>query len=151
MMAIKLATLAGNFMKRFLEGIFFWYIDGSQSSFLQLCCLQLFKTDLARFFFLVSHDGNNCPWEIVGMDLVTDLTKSSEFHLTNAMDSCLPSEIAHVSSCHENSTLLTKPWLSLLIIVVDFMMFYTSLCLNDNPALLAKFGNLLWGNWIPNS
>ena len=41
----------GNFVERF-----FWkerfYIVGLQSSFLQLCCLQLFKPDMAKYFSL---------------------------------------------------------------------------------------------------
>jgi hypothetical protein len=93
---------------------------------------------LARFFFLVSLDVNNYPWEVVGMDFVIDLTKSSEFHLTNIIDSCLPSNMAHFLSCHEKSPLLAKQWLSLLIVVIDFVVFHKLLYLNDNPAFLAN-------------
>jgi len=48
------------------------------------------KTYPARFFFLVSLGGNDYPWEIVGMDFVSNLlTKSSEFHSTTIIDSFL--------------------------------------------------------------
>jgi hypothetical protein len=56
-------------------------IVGLQSFFLQLSYLQLFKTDLAMFFSLVSLGGNDYPWKIVGMDLVNGLNKSrNSFH-----------------------------------------------------------------------
>jgi hypothetical protein len=98
-----LATLWKHFWRERL------YIDGLQSSFLQSWCLQLFFSDLTRFFFLVSLGVADYPWGIVGMDFVTDLSKSSEFHLTTVIDSCLPSEMAHFLPCHEKSPLLTKP------------------------------------------
>ena len=94
MLAIKLATTVGNFVKRFLKVTFYILLD-YKSSFLQLLCLQLFKTNLARFFFLVSLGGNDCPWEIFGMDLITGLC-GPKFHFTTIIDSCLPSEMAHV-------------------------------------------------------
>ncbi len=47
------------------------------------------KTDLARFFFLVSLGVTEYPWEIVGMNLVIDLTKSSELHFNTSSFSCL--------------------------------------------------------------
>jgi hypothetical protein len=65
--------------------------------------LQLLKPDLARFFFLVSLGVTDYPWEIIGMDFVTDLAKSSEFHLTNIIVPCLPSEMAHFLSYYERS------------------------------------------------
>jgi hypothetical protein len=49
---------------------------------------------------------------------------------------------------------LTKQWISLVIIIIDFMVSHKSLCSTNSPALLAnvfKFDNLLRGNWIPNS
>ena len=103
MLASELATLAGNFMKRFPEAPFF-LIVGLQSSFLQLLCLQLFKTDIARFFSLASLGGNDYPWKIVCMDLVTSLY-GPKIHFTTIIDSCLPSEMAHFCSCHKKSTL----------------------------------------------
>ncbi len=72
------------------------------------------------------------------MDFVTDLAKSSEFYFASIIKFFLPSEMAHFFSRHEKSPLLTKPWLSLLTIVIDFMVFYKWLFLNDNPALLAN-------------
>ena len=74
-----------------------------------MCYLQLFKTDLARFVFPVSLGGNDYPWEIAGLDSVTDLTKSQKFHLTTIIDSCLSSEMAQLMSCREKSLILTKP------------------------------------------
>jgi hypothetical protein len=65
------------------------------------------QTDLARLFFLVSLGVNDFPWEIVGIDFVTELNKSSEFHLTTILVWCLPSDMAHFLSCHKKS-LLTK-------------------------------------------
>jgi hypothetical protein len=103
MLAIKLATYASNFAKRFLEVTFLILLD-CKSSFLQLLCLQLFKTNLARFFFLVSLGGNDYLWGIFGMDLITGLY-GPEFHFTSIIDSCLPSEVAHFCSCHKKSTL----------------------------------------------
>ncbi len=151
MLAIKLATLTSNLWNVFWKERSFKYIIGSQSSFLQMCYLQLFKTDLARFVFLVSLGGNDYHWEIVGLDLVTGLTKSLEFHLTTIIDSWLPSKMAQLMPCREKSSILTKPWLSLFTPIIDFMVFHKSLCLNDNPALLAKICNILWEIWIPNS
>ena len=58
--------------------------------------------------------------------------------------------MANFLSCHKKSSSVKKR-LSLLTIVVDFMVFHKSLCLTGNPALLAKIGKHLWGNWIPNS
>ena len=131
-----MATPVDNFKKkRFLRERV--YIVGLQSSFLQLWCLQLLKPDVARVFCLVSLGVTNYPWEIIGMDFVTDFTKSSEFHLTNIIVPCLPSEMAHFLSCHEKLPLI-KPWLSLLIIDIDFMVFHKSLRLTDSPALLAN-------------
>ena len=125
----------------------FFNIVGLQSSFLQLLCLRFFKTDLARFFFLVSLGGNDYPWEIFGMNLVTTGLYGPEFHFTTIIDSCLPSEVAHLCSCHNFNAY--KAMIPLLTTIIDFMVFNKSLCLNDNPALLAKFGNFLWENWIP--
>jgi hypothetical protein len=65
------------------------------------------------------------------MDPVTELTTSSEFHLTTILDFCLPSDMAHFILCHKKSP-LTKLRLSLLIIALDFMVFHKSLCLIDN-------------------
>ena len=62
-----------------------------------------------KVLFLVSLGFNACPWEIVGMDFVIDLTKSLEFHLTTIIDSCLPAKMAHFISGQEKSPLLTKP------------------------------------------
>ena len=126
-----------------------FYIIGLQSFFLRLLCLQLFKTVLARFFFLVSLGGNDYPWEIVGIDFVTRLY-GPQFHFTTIIDSCLTSQMAHFLSYKKKSS-LTKQWIALFIIDIDFILFHKSLCLTNNPALLAKFANLLWGNWIPNS
>ena len=72
MLAIKLKTHVGKSARRFWRERL--YIVGLQSSFLQLLCLQLFKTDMARFFFLVPLCVNDFPWEIFGMDFVTYLT-----------------------------------------------------------------------------
>jgi len=83
---------------------------------------------------------NDYPWEIVGMDFVIGLSKSSEFHFTTIIDSCLPSEMVHVLSCHKKSP-LTKP--PLLITVIDFMVFHKPLCLNDDPVLLANWRSLM--------
>ena len=93
-------------------------------------CLKLFKPDLAILFCLVSLGVTDCSWEIVGMDFVTELTKGLEFHLTTILDFCLPYDIAQFRSCHKKSP-LTKLWLSLLFIVLDFMVFHKSLCLID--------------------
>ncbi len=95
-----------------------------------LPCLQLLKSDLAMVFCLVSLGVTDYSWEIVGMDLVTELTTSSKFHLATILDFCLPFDMAHFLLCHKKSP-LTKLWLSLLIIVLDFMVFHKSLCLND--------------------
>jgi hypothetical protein len=59
------------------------------------------KTDVERFFFLVSLGVNDYTWEIVGMDFVTDATNSSEFHFTTIIDSFLPSTMEHFLSCHK--------------------------------------------------
>jgi hypothetical protein len=42
----------------------------------------------------------------------------------------LPSNMAHFLSCHKKS-LLTKQWLSSLIIILDFMVYHKSLCFID--------------------
>jgi hypothetical protein len=69
MMAIKI----GNACWQLCENVY----GGLQSYFFQFYYLQLFKTDVARFFFLVFIGVNDYPWEIVGRDLVTNFTKSS--------------------------------------------------------------------------
>jgi hypothetical protein len=89
-----------------------------------------------KVLFLVSFGINGYPWRIVGMDLADGLY-GPEFHFNTIIDSCLPSEMAHFLSCHKKSP-LTKQWLSLLIIDIEFMVFHKSLCLTDNPALLAN-------------
>ena len=96
----------------------------------KLSCLQLLKSDLAMIFCLVSLGVTDNSWEIVGMDFVTELTTSLEFHLTTILDLYLPYDMAHFLLCHKKSP-LTKLWLSLLIIVLDFMVFHKSLCLID--------------------
>ncbi len=63
------------------------------------------QPDLARFFFLVSLGVTDYSWEIVGMDFVTELNKSIEFHLTTIPDVYLPSDMAHFLSCHKKSPL----------------------------------------------
>ena len=77
---------------------FFWkervHLDGSERSFLQLWCLQLFNPIRQGSFALYPLVLRTNPWEIVGMDFVTDFTKSSEFHLTTIINSCLPSEMS---------------------------------------------------------
>jgi hypothetical protein len=50
--------------------------------------------------------------------------------LTTILDFCLPSYMAHFLLCHKKSP-LKKLWLSLLIIVLDFMVFHKSLYLID--------------------
>jgi hypothetical protein len=62
----------------------------------------------------------------------------------------LPYEMAHFLSCHKKSP-LTKQWLFLLIIDIDFIVFHKSSGLNHNPALLANLAIFYDGNWIPNS
>jgi hypothetical protein len=54
---------------------------------------------------LVSLGVTDYSWEIVGMDFVTELTTSSEFHLTTILDCCLPSDMAHFLLCHKKSPL----------------------------------------------
>jgi hypothetical protein len=94
------------------------------------------QNQCGKVLFLVSLGVNVYPWEIVGMDLVTSLY-GLEFHFTDSIDSCLPSEMAHFLSCHKKSP-LTKQRLFLLLIDIEFMVFHNSLCLTDNPALLAN-------------
>jgi hypothetical protein len=72
------------------------------------------------------------------MDFVTKLTTSSEFHLITILDFCLPFDMQHILSCHKKSP-LTKLWLSLFIIVLDFMVFHKLLCLIDTLPC--------WRNW----
>ena len=48
--------------------------------------VSIVQPDLARFFFLVSLGVTDYPWEIVGMDFVTELNKSSKFNLTTILD-----------------------------------------------------------------
>jgi hypothetical protein len=50
--------------------------------------------------------------------------------LTTILDFCLTSDIAHFLSCHKESP-LAKQWLSLLIIVLDIILYHKSLCLID--------------------
>jgi hypothetical protein len=109
-----------------------------------LLCFTIVQNQTGKVLFLVSLGGNDYLWEMFGMDLVTGLY-GPEFHFTTIIDSGLPSEMARFCSCHKKST-LTKQRLPLVTTIIDFMVFHTSLCLNDNPALLAKFGNLLRGN-----
>jgi hypothetical protein len=63
------------------------------------------QPDMARFLFLVSLGVTDYSWEIVGMDFVTELNKSSEFHLTTILDFYLPFDMAHFLSCHKKSPL----------------------------------------------
>jgi len=67
------------------------------------------QPDLTQDLSLVSLGVNDYPWDIVGMDFVTDFTKISELHLITIIESCLPYNIAHFLSCHEKSPLLSKP------------------------------------------
>ncbi len=98
-------------MKRFLEGTFASCWIGKL--FPPIVMVAIVQPDLARFFCLVFLGVNDYPWEIVGMDFVTDFTKSSEFNLTTIINSSLPSKMAHFISCHEKSPLLAKSRLSL--------------------------------------
>ena len=107
MLAIKLATSVGNFGKRFLEGTFVSYWIGEL--FQPILMVAIVQTNLARFFRLLSRGVHDYPWEIVGMGFVTNFTKSSEFHWTTIIDSCLPSEMAHFLLCHEKSPQLLIP------------------------------------------
>ena len=54
-----------------------------------------------RFVFFVSLGVNAYPWEIVGLDLVTGLYNSQEFHFTTVIDSCMLSDMAHFLSRHK--------------------------------------------------
>ncbi len=54
---------------------------------------------------LVSLGVNDYSWEIVGMDFVTELTTSSEFHLTTSIDFFLPFDMAVFLLCHKKSPL----------------------------------------------
>ncbi len=81
------------------------YIVGLQSSILQLLSLQMFKPDVAIVFCLVSLGVSDFSWEVVGMDFVTELTTSSEFHLTTILDFCLPFDMVHFLLCHKKSPL----------------------------------------------
>ena len=67
--------------------------------------MQYLKSDLAMVVCLVSLGATDYSWEIVGMDFVTELTTSSEFHSTNILDLCLPSDMAHFLTCHKKSPL----------------------------------------------
>ena len=134
--------LLTSLLKRFLRERV--YIVGLQGSFLQLWCLQLLKPDLTRFFFLVSLGVTDYPWEIIGMDFVIDFTKSSEFHSTNIIVLCLPSDMAHFlrvirSHCNDSIhwSLFSTLWCTI------------SYCVSLIPCRVGKFGNLLRGNWIP--
>jgi hypothetical protein len=60
---------------------------------------------MAMAFCLASLGVTGYSWEIVGMDFVTELTTSSEFHLTTILDFCLPSYMAHFLLCHKKSPL----------------------------------------------
>jgi hypothetical protein len=40
------------------------------------------------------------PWEIVGVDFDTYLTKGSKFNFAAIIDSCLPFNMAQFLSCH---------------------------------------------------
>ena len=84
-----------------------------------------------------------CPWEVVGMDFVADLPKSSKlqytaililvFHLT---------KMAHFVPCHKEITVEETTNL-LMTIARDFMAFLKSLSPIEIPALLVNFSNLL--------
>ena len=102
MLAIKLATYVGNFVKHFLEGTFVSYWIGKL--FPPIVMVAIVQPDLVRFFCLVSRGVNVYPWEIVGMELVTGLY-GPEFHFTIIVDSCLPFEMAHFLSFHKKSPL----------------------------------------------
>jgi hypothetical protein len=71
-----LATLVDNFVKTFLEGtcIYCWIAK----LFPAIVMFAIAQNDIARFFCLVSLGVTNYPWEIIGMNLVTYFTKSSE-------------------------------------------------------------------------
>jgi hypothetical protein len=51
-------------------------------------------------------------------------------HFATIIDLCLPFDMAHFLSCYKKS-LLTKQWLSSLVIVLDFMVYHTLLCFID--------------------
>ena len=67
-MSYDVGHLIGNAYWQLCETFFLKFflkiIIGLQSSFLQLYCLQLFKSELAWFFTLVSLGVNDYPWEI---------------------------------------------------------------------------------------
>ena len=79
-------------MKTFLEGTFVycWIVK----LFPPIVMFATVQTRFNKVLFLVSLGVNVYPWEIVCIDFVTYLTKSSEFHLDTILASCLPSEMA---------------------------------------------------------
>ena len=90
-------------MKRFLEGTLVSCLFGN--FFPPVVMVAIVQPDLARLFFLVSFGVTDYSWKIVGMNCVTELNESSEFHLTTILNFCLPSFIAHFLSCHKKSPL----------------------------------------------
>ncbi len=119
-----LATLWKRFLRERL------YLVGLQCSLLQIVMFAIIKIRSGNVFCLVSLGVTDYSWEIVGMDFVTEFTKGSEFHSNTILDLCLPCDMAHFLTRHKKSP-LTKLWFSLLIIVLDFMVFHKSLCLID--------------------
>jgi hypothetical protein len=134
-----LATHVGNFVKTFLEGtcIFFWIatffppivmiaIAQTRSSKVLLPCI-------SWCYWLAL--GNNCygfcHWLNSKFRIPFDQYYDSLFAIWNGTLFLVSWEI----------TATTKPWLSLLIIDIDFMVFHKLLFLTDDPALLANFGN----------
>ena len=80
------------------------------------------------------------PWEVVGMDFVTDLPRSSKLQYTAILILvCHLTKIAHFVPCHKE---ITDEQTYSLTIVIDFMAFLKSLSLIEVPALLVNFGNL---------
>ncbi len=62
------------------------YLVGLECSFLQIIMFAIIEIRYGKFFCLVSLCVTAYSWEIVGMDCVTELTTSSEFHLTTILD-----------------------------------------------------------------
>jgi hypothetical protein len=129
MLAIKLANACWRFCETFSERnvsiLLVW-----MKLFSPIVMVATVQPDLASLFFLVSLGVADYSWEIGGMDFVTELNKSSEFQLTTILDLCLPSDMTHFLSCHKKSP-LTKQLHSLLINLLNFMVYHTSLCLID--------------------
>ena len=149
-LASKLTTHVGNSVNFFLEQTFVSCCNGKL--FPPIVMVAIVQPDLTRFFWFVSLGVNDYPWEIIGMDFVTDFyslkVQNSSWPLLMILVCHLKCHVVYLVTRNQR-TWQSRDYLYWPMLSTSCCSISHWMCSEWQPCLVGKFGYLVGGNWIP--